>query len=80
MQLPKALQGNLVIGSFINKGSENYNILSKKNEKVLAPKGAAFIFDGHKTLHTGGRPINGERLTLFQAFTPYYKIFNRLNY
>lgn len=80
MQLPKAMQGNLVIGSFINKDSDYYKILSQNHEKVIASKGAVFIFDGHKTLHTGGRPTNGQRLALFQALTPFYKFFNRSKY
>ena len=80
MLLPKVMQGSLIIGSFINKDSKNYNILSRNHKIALASKGAAFIFDGHKTLHTGGRAINGQRLTLFQSFTPYYKLLNRLDY
>ncbi|MBT7296287.1 hypothetical protein HN836_01400 [Candidatus Woesearchaeota archaeon] len=80
MQLPKVMQGNLVIGSFINEDSHNYNILSNNHKIALGSEGAAFIFDGHKTLHTGGRPIDGKRLALFQAFTPYYKLLNRLDY
>ena len=80
MQMPKIMQGHLVIGSFINKDSHNYKILSENNKIALGSEGAAFLFDGHRTLHVGGRPKDGKRLTIFQGFTPYYKLLNRLDY
>ena len=80
MKLPKSMRGHLIIGSFINKDSEIYQILKAKHMIALGKTGSIFLFDGHNTLHTGGRAINRSRHTLFQAYFPFYKLFKRLNY
>lgn len=80
VKIPESIKCHLVIGTFINEKSEDYNYLIKDLKYILGSKGSAILFDGYSTLHTGGRPINGKRLSLFQAFIPTYKLYKRMSY
>ena len=80
MNLPISFRGHLILGSFINYGSNLYKSLKKNHKVALGKKGSAYLFDGYITLHYGARPIKGKRLSLFQGFTPYYKLFYIIRY
>ena len=77
MQIPRIFRKHLVVGTYLQENSNLFNYYKKKLKYITGSTGSAILFDGYKTLHTGGRPEKGKRLSLFNALTPIYKLFRK---
>ena len=67
---PKAFQGSTHFGDDLVDGTEGSDALLKDMEPVVGSCGTACVFDGYRTIHSGGLVREGERLALQIGFQP----------
>jgi hypothetical protein len=70
LSFPRAFQGTTHFGDDLADGSEGSNELLKYTEPIVGCSGTACVFDGYRTIHSGGLVRRGERLALQIAFQP----------
>jgi len=86
LSFPKAFQGSTHFGDDLVDGTEGSDALLKDMEPVVGSCGTACVFDGYRTIHSGGLVREGERLALQIGFQParnlptrWQKIQKKLN-
>lgn len=70
LSFPKAFQGSTHFGDDLVDGTEGSDALLKDMEPVVGSCGTACVFDGYRTIHSGGLVREGERLALQIGFQP----------
>jgi hypothetical protein len=78
LSFPRAFQGTTHFGDDLADGSEGSNELLKYMEPIVGPSGTACVFDGYRTIHSGGLVRRGERLALQIGFQPARNVPTRL--
>lgn len=78
LSFPRAFQGSTHFGDDLADGSEGSNELLKYMEPIVGPSGTACVFDGYRTIHSGGLVRRGERLALQIGFQPARNVPTRL--